>query len=113
MMAGPGGTRFEYEVRDFLKRKQYTVVRAAGSRGPIDLVAIHPEEILLIQCKKTGNSQSFDEDKKKLEELKVPRNVNRQLWVKKDGTVRVLQLHFGKWELFSHMTLKEFNDAGD
>jgi Holliday junction resolvase len=103
------GTRFEYAVRDFLKRNGYSVIRSAGSRGPVDLTAVNDREVLFIQCKKTAGATGFAEDKLKIEQLLVPRFARKQLWVKKDGTVRVLELHFGKWELFSHLTLKEFN----
>jgi len=50
------GRRYEYYVASLYSQKGYFVRRIAGSKGPFDLVAIHPEkgEILLIQVKKRG-----------------------------------------------------------
>lgn len=50
------GTRFEHKVRDHLIANGYEIMRAAGSKGStkIDLIAIKPGELLLIQCKRTG-----------------------------------------------------------
>ena len=48
------GRRFEYRVRDFLKNKDYFVLRSPRSKGPVDLVAIRKGEILFIQCKSWG-----------------------------------------------------------
>lgn len=48
------GRRFEYRVRNYFRKQRYTVLRTAGSKGPVDLIAI-PEEgkdpILFVQCK--------------------------------------------------------------
>lgn len=50
------GRAFEYKVRDFLKKSWPLVVRAAGSKGPVDIVAIRPETsgVLLVSCKKAA-----------------------------------------------------------
>jgi Holliday junction resolvase len=50
------GRRYEYYVASLYTEKGYFVRRVAGSKGPFDLIAIHPEkgEILLIQVKKRG-----------------------------------------------------------
>lgn len=48
------GRTFEYRVRDFLKDKDYFVLRSPRSKGPVDLVAIRKGEILFIQCKSWG-----------------------------------------------------------
>lgn len=45
-----GRTR-EYKVRDLLVDNGYDVVRSAGSKGAIDLVAIKPGQILFVQVK--------------------------------------------------------------
>jgi len=49
------GYRAERELRERLSALGFFCVRAAGSRGPIDLVAISPQgkEVWLIQVKKT------------------------------------------------------------
>lgn len=48
------GTRFENETRGFLGRAGYEVIRSAGSKGKIDLVAFRKGEILFVQCKLNG-----------------------------------------------------------
>jgi len=46
------GVMFEYEVREWLKDRGWIVVRSAGSKTTIDLVAVRNNQTLLIQCKK-------------------------------------------------------------
>lgn len=48
------GARFEYRVRDALIALGYIVIRAAGSHGIADLVALHRHRLLLVQCKRNG-----------------------------------------------------------
>ena len=48
------GCAFEYRCRDYLRAAGWLVVRAAQSRGAIDLVALKPGAVLLIQCKRGG-----------------------------------------------------------
>jgi Holliday junction resolvase len=50
------GTRFELKVRQDLESNGYAVIRAAGSKGAtkVDLAAVKPGQLLLIQCKRTG-----------------------------------------------------------
>lgn len=48
------GRQFEYRVRDQLKAVGYFALRSPASRTPIDLVAIRPGRVLLIQCKRGG-----------------------------------------------------------
>lgn len=48
------GRDFEYEVRDHLEAEGYWVTRAAGSKTKVDLVAIKPGQVLLVQCKRNG-----------------------------------------------------------
>lgn len=45
------GRRFEYRVRDYLKRRGYYTVRSAKSGTITDLIALRDGKILLIQCK--------------------------------------------------------------
>ncbi len=56
MTAARRGADFERRVRRHLERAGWFVVRAAGSRGPLDLVALRSDgqggcEARLIQCK--------------------------------------------------------------
>ena len=60
------GRELEYRVRDLLSEAGYFVVRSAGSRGPVDLIAlamgrtfVHLDAVelrrmLLVQCKRDG-----------------------------------------------------------
>ena len=48
------GREFEYQTRDFFKAQNYFVLRSPRSLGPVDLVALKMNEILLIQCKVAG-----------------------------------------------------------
>lgn len=54
------GRAFEYRVRDRFKAKGYEVLRAAGSKGPADLVAFKKGSIIFIQCK-IGHFHQVDE----------------------------------------------------
>jgi len=56
MSAARRGADFERRVKRHLEREGWFVVRAAGSRGPFDLVALRRDghggcEVRLIQCK--------------------------------------------------------------
>lgn len=48
------GARFERAVAARLDFDGYLVLRAAGSHGVADLVAIKPGEVVLVQCKISG-----------------------------------------------------------
>lgn len=48
------GAAFERAVAARLDTDGYLVLRAAGSHGVADLVAIKPGEVVLIQCKISG-----------------------------------------------------------
>ncbi|GEM_PF-2844306 len=47
------GTRLEYIARDKLESAGFIVVRSAGSKGPLDLVAWKGNDLRFIQCKRT------------------------------------------------------------
>jgi len=49
------GYNFEKRVQKALEDKGYFVVRSAGSKGPVDLVAIDDGQVYLIQCKRQGH----------------------------------------------------------
>lgn len=49
-----GGAAFEREVRAHLETEGYWCIRAAGSKGKADLLAIKPGQVLIIQCKRDG-----------------------------------------------------------
>ena len=48
------GANFERQVKKDLEAAGYFVVRSAGSKGKIDLVAMRTNDVRLIQCKTNG-----------------------------------------------------------
>lgn len=48
------GRDFEYRARDHFRDEGYDVIRSAGSKTKIDLVAIKPGQLVFVQCKKDG-----------------------------------------------------------
>lgn len=48
------GYRFECRVRDALREDGYEVIRSAGSKTKVDLIALKTGEILFVQCKLNG-----------------------------------------------------------
>ena len=45
------GRRFEYQVQKQYRDSGFTVLRMAGSKGPVDLVALNVDTVVCIQCK--------------------------------------------------------------
>jgi Holliday junction resolvase len=73
MSAARKGADFERRVKRHLKRQGWCVIRAAGSRGPVDLVAIRRDghggsEVRLIQCK-VGSPHFTLNDWSRLEQI--------------------------------------------
>ena len=48
------GRAFEYRVKSLLEKHGYFVMRSAGSRSPVDLVAFRETQTIFIQCKRHG-----------------------------------------------------------
>jgi DNA polymerase-3 subunit beta len=73
------GARLEYKARDDLLARGYTVVRSAGSKGAVDLVATSVKHILLIQVKSPGGVTP--DAIHKLRAVPVPcSGVQREIW---------------------------------
>lgn len=85
------GYRAELELVKLLKEGEefHTVVRSAGSRSPFDVIAIGESRILLCQVK-TGKGR-FQQERRKLKQLSVPRCARMQVWLYRKG----------KWETIS------------
>ncbi|QIK82424.1 restriction endonuclease [Sanguibacter sp. HDW7] len=49
------GADFEREVRAHLIRHGYEVIRSAGSKTKVDLLAFKTGQVLVIQCKRNGS----------------------------------------------------------
>ncbi len=87
MSAYAAGRRLEYRARDELIAQGYTVVRSAGSKGPIrqGVVAIGCN-VRLIQIK---SSRPRTSDRLRLRAVLAPRNVRREIWQWQAGTWRI------------------------
>jgi Holliday junction resolvase len=48
------GRDLEHRVRTHLREEGYEVLRTAGSKSKVDLVAIKTGQILFVQCKRSG-----------------------------------------------------------
>lgn len=75
------GRQLEYDARDRLIALGYYVIRSAGSKGIIDLVALGPTDTILVQVKKKG----AEYDKKnldKLRRLQVVEGTRKELWIR-------------------------------
>lgn len=59
------GRAYEYKIATIFRRKGYYVIRAAGSHGSADLVAVKKgQRAIFIQCKKgTGNVDMEEHNK--------------------------------------------------
>src|SRR5215217_7683227 len=58
----------EYRISDDLAQDGYSCIRAAGSKGKADIIALKPGEILLVQVKRS-NPQLTPNDRTALLEL--------------------------------------------
>ena len=72
------GCRLENRARTILEKQGYYVIRSAGSKGLIDLVAIRWNQVKLIQVKSRGISKAELET---FMDLKVPGNVHKEIWL--------------------------------
>ena len=82
------GRRLEYLARDDLRRQGYTVIRSAGSKGPIDLCAIRGDGVLLIQVKKSAADVSAGVTA--LQAVAVSVGVRHEVWQRDRGGWRIV-----------------------
>lgn len=81
-------TRFENELMDFLGERGYACLRSAGSRGPVDVLAIDKRSVRIIQVKSTydfnrqGNTTIFRQAADGLLSLPCPPNTTKEIWVR-------------------------------
>ncbi len=94
------GRKIEYAARDRLIALGFYVIRSAGSKGLIDLVAMGPTDCILVQVKKKGSE--YDKEKlDRLRRLQVHEGVRKELWIRvpyKGWEVRDLANHREKRE---------------
>jgi len=76
------GYRAELRAKHVLESDGYIVVRASGSKGVFDLIAISSKKIRLIQVKAKPKKKEGSRDpvEKGFRDLKVPDNVSREVW---------------------------------
>lgn len=106
------GVRFERAVREDLRSHGYHVIRSAGSKTKVDLMAIKPGELLLVQCKLPGSqlpSSEWNELRqlarycgaRPVVALKVDGKASpfyREIWTDAPrGRRRDLGTHWGAW----------------
>ena len=80
------GARLERLARRELERLGYAVIRSAGSKGAVDLVAFSPRRILLVQVK---GGRVTSADRQKLAAFPAPKIARRQLWQRANGAWQV------------------------
>lgn len=78
MNAKAKGTRLEHKTRRRLEALGYRVTRAAGSLGCWDLIAIGPDDVLLVQVK--ANVWPGPKERKAMEEMPACGAVVKQAW---------------------------------
>ncbi len=83
------GVKKEYDAIKILETAGYDVIRAAGSHGTYDLVAMGPTGVRLIQVKrvKEGNPwrQEYELAKESMQDKPRLPNVSREIWVWEDN----------------------------
>lgn len=89
------GADFERKVKVFLltEKKAYFVIRSAGSRSIVDLLAFWDDKSIkpwMIQVKKSGRISL--ENKKELKSLASTTNCNAYLAYQKNGKIQLKEL---------------------
>ena len=80
------GYRAELAARKEMETQGYTVLRAAGSKGPFDLVAFTGKTVRFIQVKRARNGNSgLTKAVKELVDVLVPPCAVKELWIWRDG----------------------------
>ncbi|GAI88058.1 unnamed protein product [marine sediment metagenome] len=79
------GARFELDVRDILLEDGWVAVRAAGSHGIIDVLAVKVNEKWFIQCRTRGNLSG--DERKELVALTKKHNAVPILAYKAKGNI--------------------------
>ena len=77
------GARRERQCRKTMEEAGWWVMKAGGSLGLFDIVALGPMSILLIQVK--SNRPPGKKEMQALEEFRAPAYAVKQVWIYKDG----------------------------
>lgn len=76
------GVRIERNIVIFLREHGYSVLRSAGSKGVIDVVAYNTKTVRFIQSKTTKTSStSYAKDIKSLLDLQIPEYCSKEFWI--------------------------------
>jgi Holliday junction resolvase len=80
------GRRAEYRAAADLERAGYLVIRSSGSHSPVDLVAVGPSGVRLVQVKTDSESRmlrpsELEAVREELRALPRPPGVAYELWV--------------------------------
>jgi Holliday junction resolvase len=79
MSTAAKGRRAEWRARDILRVAGYEVCRAAGSKGPADLIAWNGVTIRFISVK-SGQQYASAIEREALQMLRVPPNASVEIW---------------------------------
>ena len=79
MNAAHKGRRAEHRARAILEAAGFAVVRAAGSKGPADLIAFDATSIRLISVK-SGTKYLSALEREALQLVPLPSNGSRECW---------------------------------
>jgi Holliday junction resolvase len=72
----------EYQAQRKLEALGYTVIRSAGSKSPVDLVAFSEMELLLVQVKSASSGKPRRAERERLSSFPAPPFSRKQFWVK-------------------------------
>jgi hypothetical protein len=104
------GRRFEYEIRDNLKKAGYFVIRSAGSHSPVDLIALNKDKVLCLQLK--VNCRPTKLEWVEFYNISVPSNAYKIMVIKNNGSLEAKYvgkepLISERKDLFSNISGKE------
>lgn len=79
------GRDTEYRCIEELTAQGYACTRAASSKGNWDVIAVHPERVLLVSCKRTSKPDyardTLTAETKRLGAIAIPPNAVQEIWV--------------------------------
>jgi Holliday junction resolvase len=95
-MSYASGVKFEYFIRDFYMSQGHVVIRAAGSHGPVDLIAFNGAGAVMVQCKKEKKSRgTYAEDVRALAAVDAPEDWKRYVMIKRKKDIIVVDARKG------------------
>jgi Holliday junction resolvase len=89
------GSRNEHKAMNDLEADGYYVIRAAGSFGMFDIIAIDALGIRLIQVKTNRDASPIDREAIALFDQHPP-NTRKEIWIFKDREPKVINIIRGK-----------------